>query len=202
MRFGANLMEEHFHQQMVRRRGARSSVAHLAVFAFHQSDQVRQRRRADVRIGDESKLSRTDEADRREVLHSVIGELPVDRWTNGERGHRSQKQRVAVRRRFRDGARGDQRAGADPVVDDDRALELVLQLGRQQPHQDVGAAAGRERADESNGAAWIFVGLGAGQVAENSKARATMTLSGHPSRRALLRMSVRAGASQPIRASW
>ena len=80
LRLGADLVQEHFHQQMMRRRGAGGAVAHLAVLAFHQRDQVRQRRRADVRVGDERELRRADEADRGEVLHRVVGQLLVDRW--------------------------------------------------------------------------------------------------------------------------
>jgi hypothetical protein len=50
---------------------------------------------------------------------------------------------------------------------DDRPLELILQLGRQEAHQDVSAAAGRERADEGHGSARIIVGLRAGGAAGN-----------------------------------
>jgi hypothetical protein len=105
-------------------------------------------------------LRRPDETDRGEVLDRVVGQLLVDSGADGERRHRREKQRVAIRRRFRDRACGDQRAGANPVVDNDRPLELVLQLSGQEAHQDVGAAAGRKRTDEGHGPAWIIVSLG------------------------------------------
>ena len=48
--------------------------------------------------------------------------------------------------------------GARPVLDDDRPLELVLQFLRQHARQDVGAATGRKRAEERDGALRVVVG--------------------------------------------
>ena len=170
LRLGADLLQEHFHEQMVRRRCAGGAVAHLAVLAFDQLDQVRQRRRADVRVGDQRELRRADEADRREVLHRVVGQLLVDARPDRQRRHRREKQRVAVGRRF---ARRRWRRSRVPAPTRlstmTGLLELVLQLRRQQAHQDVGAAAGRERADEGHGPARIVVGLRTGALAAASE---------------------------------
>jgi hypothetical protein len=73
----------------------------------------------------------TDQAHRREILHRVIGQRPVDAGTDGERGHRREQQHVAVRRRLGDRRGGDHGAGAGAIFDDERLLELVLQLLRQ-----------------------------------------------------------------------
>src|SRR5262249_12987564 len=48
-------------------------------------------------------------------------------------------------------------AGADAVVHDRGLLELVLELLRQHPCEDLGAAAGRERTDEGDGARRIVL---------------------------------------------
>ncbi len=180
------MVQEHFHEQMVRRRGAGGAVAHLAVLAFDERDQLRQRRRADVRVGDQRELRRADQADRREVLHRVVGQLLVDAGPDRQRRHRREKQRVAVGRRF-----ARPRCAAITVPAPTRLstmtgrLSLSCKLGRQQPHQDVGAAAGRERADEGHGAARIVVGLRAG----GSAAPASQTQSAGTKASAAVRMT-------------
>jgi hypothetical protein len=157
-RLGADHVEEHLHEQMMRRRRARRGVAHLAVLALDQRNQVRERRRAEPRIGDQSELRRADEPDRCEILHGVVGQRFADVGADRHGRDRREKEGVAVGRGTRGRLRRNDGAGTGPIVDHKRLLELVLQLLRQDARQNVGAAAGRERTDEVHRALRIVVG--------------------------------------------
>jgi len=73
------------------------------------------------------------------VGHFLFEQMMIDRDL-ARCGH---QQGVTVGRRFRDGARGDHRTGARPVLDEDRLSERRSHRLTQQPRHDVDAAAGR-----------------------------------------------------------
>ncbi len=64
-------------------------------------------------------------------------------------GRAGREQRVAVGRRAHDRFGADIAAGARPVFDDDRLPQPLLQLGADQPHQDVADAAPARTAPRS-----------------------------------------------------
>jgi hypothetical protein len=64
---------------------------------------------------------------------------------------------VTIRRGTGGSLRSDDSAGAGPVLHDHGPLELVLQFLRQHAGENVGAAAGGERADEGDGALRVIV---------------------------------------------
>ena len=75
------------------------------------------------------------------------------------------QQRVAVRRRAGHRLRRDVAAGAAAVLHHEALLEAVGELGRDQPPDDVGEAAGRERHD--HGDVLRRIGLRRGRLRES-----------------------------------
>ncbi len=76
------------------------------------------------------------------------------------------QQRVAVRRGAGDGLGRQVAAGATAVLDHEALLQAVGELGRDQPADDVGKAARRERHDHGDVLRWI--GLRAGRASETN----------------------------------
>ena len=70
---------------------------------------------------------------------------------------RHQQQRVAVRRALGHRVGAGDRAGARPVLDDERLAHRVLQPLREEARVDVGRAAGGERHDDLHGAGRIVL---------------------------------------------
>ena len=65
-------------------------------------------------------------------------------------GDRVQQQRVAVRFRLGDAGGRDGASGTAAIVDDDRLPERLGELGPDDPRDEVGGAARRDRDDELN----------------------------------------------------
>ena len=86
--------------------------------------------------------------DRNEILHRVVGQLPVEMLVGGMRGVGRDQHRVAVGRSAGHGLRAEHAAGAGLVVDHHRLLGLLGDRRAERARQLVGGAAGGERHDE------------------------------------------------------
>ena len=89
-----------------------------------------------------------DQADRLEILHGVVGQLGIEERIDRVGRDRSDQEGVAVRRGLRDRAGAEIAARARAVLHDERLAEILLHVLREQPPEQVGGAAGRERHDE------------------------------------------------------
>jgi hypothetical protein len=100
---------------------------------------------------DEHVRQRRDEAHRRELVDRY--RAPAVFHQRRQRGERVDlhDQRIAVGARPRDDLRSDHRVSAGAVVDDHVLSERVAEVLRQRARDDVGAAARRERHDETYG---------------------------------------------------
>ena len=94
LRLSAGHLQEHLHEQVVRRRCARRGKAHLPVPALDQRDQVLHGIDSEPGIDDERELRRADEADRREILHGVVWQRLVDTRPDRQRRHRRNEDRM------------------------------------------------------------------------------------------------------------
>ena len=83
---------------------------------------------------------------RREIVEGVVGQALVERERRTER-RRVHQQRVAVRRRLADRGDADGSAGARPVLDHDRLVDLLRHLLEHDAADDVVGGAGGERDD-------------------------------------------------------
>ena len=115
---------------------------------------------------------RRGERDRREVLRRIVGQLLVERRVGGERAGRHEEQRVAVGRRLGDRGRGDHRAAAGAVFNDDRLAEPLFQLRLELPaRHDVHRAARPERQDQRDRPRRIVVGAGRRRLRQEKRRR-------------------------------
>ena len=89
-----------------------------------------------------------DEGDRAEVV--LLEAAVLRRRHVGGKARGGREQRVAVRRRADHGLGRDVAAGAAAVLDDEALLETAFELGRNQPRDHVGEAAGREGDDDGD----------------------------------------------------
>jgi hypothetical protein len=86
--------------------------------------------------------------DRREILGDVEWDVLIERLVDGDAAG-GERQRVAVRRRHGSELGADVAARAAAVLDNDRLAPCLGELLREQPSDLVGAAARRERDDET-----------------------------------------------------
>ena len=104
------------------------------------------------------------QTDRIEILQRVVRQRVVQRRIGCEIAHRHE-QRVAVRRGLRGGGGADHGGGAGPRLDDDLLAPVIEHLLCDDPSQDVGRSARRERHDDLDRPVRIFVGrLGRGRA--------------------------------------
>jgi len=96
--------------------------------------------------------------DRREVLHRVERQRPIER-AGARHGAGVQQHGVAVRRRLCHRVGTDVAAGARPVVDHHRLLGQLLELQRDDLGQHADPAARRVGHDDMNGAIRIALRL-------------------------------------------
>jgi hypothetical protein len=82
------------------------------------------------------------------MIGGIVGKLLEQRAVGGIGRVGAHHQRVAVGWRRRDGGSAELAAGARPVVDDDRLLQDLLQLGAKAARGEVGGAAGGEGHDD------------------------------------------------------
>ena len=127
---------------------------------FDQRDHILDGLRRHAGIGEQQRRSRRDQAERREILaHVVAGGRHHGRAGRERRGV-PQHDGVAVRRAFRDGARGDGAAAAERAVfHHHRLTEQRGHLFRHQTREDVGGAARRQRHDQGDGTGRIGLRL-------------------------------------------
>ena len=124
---------EHFGAEMLRTAIAGGAKGQSRL-RFAVGDEFGQRLRGDLRIDDQRERHRGDQRDRRKILHRIVGQLPVERLVDGERG------------------RG---RGARLVLDHDGGAETGLKLTGDQAAEKIGAAAGRIGHDHRDGPAGI-----------------------------------------------
>ena len=78
------------------------------------------------------------------------GAIGIKGLVDREIAGRPEQDRVPVRLRLTDRLRGDLRIGARPIFHDHRLAEPLGHFWRDQPRQDVDAAAGRKSDDDAH----------------------------------------------------
>jgi hypothetical protein len=129
--------------------GAGVTDRELARLRFCGSDELLHRLRLNRRRNDQHHRRRGDLCNGREALHRVIAGVAVKRVIDRERDQVLKQQRVAVVRRFRDKLRRKQRSAAGTIVYDGVLSEHIWSFRRQEPRDEVRAAARREWHDET-----------------------------------------------------
>ncbi len=145
---------QHFGAEMLRAAIAGRAIGQSR-FRFGVGNELGQRFCRDRRIDDQRKGHAGDEADRRKILHGVIGQLLVERLVDGKRGRGRHQQRVAVGLRFGDLVRAQRRAGAGLVLDNHGGGKTVLELVGDQSAKQIGGSSGGVRHDHLDGPAGI-----------------------------------------------
>ena len=148
---------------------------------------------------DERELEVGDLRDRREVRQRVVRQLREHHRREHGDDDRRQHQHAAVGRRVLHRLGDDPAAGAGPVLDHDRLLQLVLHAVGDQPRGDVGRAAGGEADEQPH----RLVDLGErGIAAANARARPSRqgrgrAFAGHAWRSALQGVKARTVRCEP-----
>ena len=109
-----------------------------------QRQQLGQRAGLDRGIHQHELREGGDQADRREVLVAVVGQLLVDQRIDGV-AHRHDRERVAVARRLGDDLARHHAVGAGAVVGHHRLAPGLREVLADRARQQVGRAARRER---------------------------------------------------------
>ncbi len=117
---------------------------------FRVGDELRRARDRQLVIHDQHARHDCHERYRREALHRIVGQVPVDRRIHRERAEVSHHEGVAVGRRARRGFGADRAAGAGPVVDHDRLGEAFGELLPEGAREEVGRAARWKRHDQAD----------------------------------------------------
>ena len=86
-----------------------------------------------------------DQRDRHEILERIVGELAVEERIHHQRAVDRHQQRVAVGRRLRHRLGADDGVRSRPVVDDDLLAQILAHLLADEPAEEIGGPAGRER---------------------------------------------------------
>ena len=138
---------------------AGAGAGQLAFVRLRGPDDIRDRLRRMIRIGDEDEREIRQHADEAEVRDRIVGQLLVDggRHRMPARKHR---QRAAVRRRPGNGRGRRGAAGARPGLDHDRLPQAFAQMVRDQPRDQVDVGSGREPVHQGDGAAALGIGGG------------------------------------------
>ena len=113
---------------------------------LHPGDQLVERVRRQILLGDHELRIDRDQPDRLEILLQVVVQVVDDAADVGV--PLADVDGVAVGRRARDAADRDAAAGAADVLDDDRLAEERPHLLCQDARRGVGRAAGRKRHDQ------------------------------------------------------
>ena len=87
---------QHFGAEMLRAAVAGRTIGQSRL-RFGVGDEFGQRLRRDLRVDDQRERHAGDQRDRGKILHRIVGQLPVERLVDGERGRGRHQQRVAVR---------------------------------------------------------------------------------------------------------
>ena len=86
---------QHFGAEMLRATLAGRAIGQPG-FRSGVGDELGQRLRRDCRIDDQRERHAGQKPDRREIPHRIVGQFPVKRLVDGERGRGRHQQRVAV----------------------------------------------------------------------------------------------------------
>ena len=127
--------------------GRRAAEVGLGRVRRVPGDQLVHRLRRMVGVDRERELEVGDLRDRREIHQRVVRRLREHHRREHGDDDRRQHQDASIGRRVLHRLGDDPSAGAGPVLDHDRLLQLVLHAVGDQPRGDVGRAAGGE-ADE------------------------------------------------------
>ena len=132
---------------MLRRADAGGGEVERPGFSF--ADQVADGVELGIRIDHDDRGRFRNAADIGEILQRIVRQAREDaRIDSDDRALHDQS--VAIRVRLRDHAAADIAAGAGTIVDDDRLPETRGQFVLDEPHQNVGAAAGRKWHDHAH----------------------------------------------------
>ena len=132
------------------------AVGDLAGLRPRELDQVADRARREFRVGYEDVWGGGQQRDRREIADRIVGQVVIQADVGRVVWPREQ-QRVAIGLAFRDERRADVRCRARTVFDDDLFTPFLAHLLRDEPPDNVCAAACRERHDHANGLCGIAV---------------------------------------------
>ena len=130
--------------------GAEGAVAQAAAPRLRVGDQLLEAVDRHARVDDESQRHVSDGCDRREIPFDVVGQRREQHRIQHEGGVVREKQRMAVRRGFRDRVGADRGVAARPVLDHHRLAQRFRQALPHLPADDVGGAAGRVRHDDAD----------------------------------------------------
>ena len=155
---------------MAGRAVARRRVGELARIGLGLLDQFLHRFDVGLRRHREHQMPMHDQRDRLEILLDNIGQLGHHVAGDRHRADRSDRQRVAVRRRLCDVVHAKRERAAGLVLDDDgRAAERRAELGGQDARHSVGRAAGGLRHDQPDRPVGIFGACRDGNRQQRSK---------------------------------
>ena len=155
---------------VIGRAGARGGVVEVAGLGLQQRQELLQVLGRHRGVHHHQQVGVVDGRHRHEIAHELVGAVRQQRLVDGVRV-RHHQQRVAVGRRLGDLARADQRAGAGPVLDDERLLERFLQVLADDAGVDVGGPAGAERHDDLDGPRWVVLRRGRAQAVRQPQQR-------------------------------
>jgi hypothetical protein len=136
------LLLQQLHEDVVRRTVAGRRIGVLARRLAHRLDPVLHAARRERRVHAQEEVGGAQQRHRRQVLQRVDAGLGDQLWGEAEGGDGGHHQRVAVGGRVGHRARGQQRAGAGPVLDHERLLERALQVQADGAPEQVGMDPG------------------------------------------------------------
>ena len=148
---------QHLHIEMVRHARPNGGKGELARIGLGVGDQLRHRLHRQAWIYNEHEWRLRKLRERNEIDQRIVGQALIERDVDRHGRRRRHQQRVTVRVGLLHVGRRDDRPGAGLVLDHEAFAGPLLQLLRQQPRQQVGAGAGRERIDDGDGSGRIVL---------------------------------------------
>ena len=151
LRVDAGAQPEAFGREMRHRADAGGGEVHRSGLGLGGGDQVGGGLEAFRRRHHEHGRRLAERDDGREVVERVVGQVLVERISGTERGGMHQDG-VTVRLCLGDRADAERAAGARPVLDHDRLVDLLRHLFEHDAADDVVGGTGGERHDRLHGA--------------------------------------------------
>ena len=170
--------------EMMRRADAGRAVAELAGILLRVGDHVRDRVDRELRVHRKADDVRARIGDRREVLHGIEADVPVEMHVARHRCVGADHQRVAIGGSARNERRADIAARAGPVVDDHRLAPGLMQPVRDGARRQVRHRARRVADHDGDGAGGIGLGERRGcgeQAGEQRNEHGAARMKGHAS---------------------
>ena len=121
-------------------------------------DEVAKRLRRIIRFDHQHARNRADEADRGEILASVVADVELEIWHDPKCRVGREQDRVTIRRAARDHAGAKRASGPAMMVDDDPLTKLGAHFVGDNPRHDARAATGNKRDNERDRPARIILG--------------------------------------------